>query len=129
MYVTVIVLGLRHNRWGYFIGISIAGLWNYVNLFVTTFFQGGMHQLQLLLTTGQLHRPDLVIAVFAVLFHFVLIYACVLGYLRLEQRYASDLPKLLLSFAVSTGYFAAIIAVFQPRYLELFSHMLHPHGL
>jgi len=38
MYLATIALSLHHNRWGYFIGISAAGFWNYINLFVTTFF-------------------------------------------------------------------------------------------
>jgi hypothetical protein len=45
MYLATLVLGLRHNRWGYFIGISAAGLWDYANLFVTTFFWNGLAEL------------------------------------------------------------------------------------
>src|SRR5215813_13534937 len=40
IYLAAMALSLRHNRWGYFIGISAAGFWNYVSLCVTTFFAG-----------------------------------------------------------------------------------------
>src|SRR5438132_3390151 len=38
MYLAAIWLSVRRSRWGYFIGVSAAGLWDYVNIFVTTFF-------------------------------------------------------------------------------------------
>lgn len=41
MYVATIVLSFRQSRWGHFIGISAAGLWNYANIFATTFFFNG----------------------------------------------------------------------------------------
>jgi hypothetical protein len=34
-----------------------------------------------------------------------------------------------LTFVLTTGYFALIIFLFQPRYLGLFPRMLHPHML
>jgi hypothetical protein len=37
MYVATIVLVWRRNLWGYFTGLSAAGLWVYANLFATTF--------------------------------------------------------------------------------------------
>ena len=45
MYLATIALSLRGNRWGYFIGISAAGLWDYINIFATTFFYNGLQQL------------------------------------------------------------------------------------
>jgi hypothetical protein len=32
MYIATIWLGLRGNRWGYFIGVSAAGLWMYASI-------------------------------------------------------------------------------------------------
>lgn len=37
MYVATIVLSFRRSRWGYFIGLSAAGLWDYTNVFANTF--------------------------------------------------------------------------------------------
>jgi hypothetical protein len=39
----------------------------------------------------------------------------------------TDIPKFSLTVAGTTGYFALIVAVFQPRYLDLFPRLLHPH--
>ena len=45
IYLAAIVLSLRGNVWGYFIGISAAALWDYANLFVTSFLTSGIAHL------------------------------------------------------------------------------------
>jgi len=127
IYLAVIFLSLRHNRWGYFVGIAISAFWNSANLFVTTFFHAGRQQLGELLATGHLSRPDLFISVPAVSIHFLLILCCIWAYLRLERRRWTDAAKFLASAVASIAYFAAIMALFQPRYLGMFPRFLHPH--
>src|SRR5262245_41994841 len=73
IYVAVIVLTRRGSAWGFGAGCIIAALWNYTNLFITNFIRAGLQQLSTLLQTGQLHRPDLLIAVIAAGGHFLLI--------------------------------------------------------
>src|SRR5688572_18961303 len=82
IYIVVIVLTRRNSAWGFGAGCIIAMFWNYINLFVNTFFKAGVQQLSTLLRTGQLPRSDLLIAVIAVAGHFLLILACVAGFLR-----------------------------------------------
>jgi hypothetical protein len=125
IYVAVIGLSLQHNRWGYFIGISIAAFWNAANIFATTFLRAGLSQLGELLTTGHVSRPDLFIAVPAALTHFLLILCCLWAYARFDKKQWSDIPVFLTSAVVSIGYFAAIIALLQPRYLPIFKRLLH----
>jgi hypothetical protein len=126
MYVATIVLVLRHNRWGYFLGFSIAAFWNYAQFFVTSFLRAGLQQLSILVHTGTLPRPDLFISVPAVAFHFVMIVCCALAYPALSGKRLSDIWRFLFTFAASTAYFAAIMALAQPRYLGMFPRMLHP---
>ena len=126
MYVATIVLGLRRSRWGYFIGISAAGLWDYTNIFATTFFYNGLQQLSAWVQTGHLRRPDLVISIPAWFSNFAVVVGCVWGYSRLRDKSAADLLKLLLTFVLTTGFFALDMWVFQPRYLGLFRQLLHP---
>src|SRR4029077_2357123 len=117
MYVAASYLSLRRNRWGYFIGISAAGLWDYANLVATTFFFNGMQQLSHWIHTGNLARPDLLIAVPAWFANFFVIVGCVWGYLRPPTTRPADVAAFLLAFAMTTGFFAADMAIFQPRYL------------
>ena len=127
LYVITIVLSLRRNRWGYFVGFSAAGLWDYANLFATRFFFGGLEQLGQWARTGHLARPDQLIAVPAWFSNLLVVVGCVWAYARIPNKRASDLVRLPVAFALSTGFFAADMALFQPRYLVLFPRMLHPH--
>ena len=129
MYIATIALTLRGNRWGYFIGISAAGLWDYANLVATTFFFNGLQQLSQWLHTGQLLRPDLLIAVPAWFSNFLVVVGCLWAYSRLPAKTVTDLARFFVAFALTTGFFAADMALFQPRYLGLFPRMLHPHLL
>ena len=126
MYIATIALGLRRNRWGYFIGISTAGFWDYTNILATTFFYNGLQQLTNWVHTGHLDRPDLLIAVPAWLSNFAVVIGCVWGYRRLRDKSSADAVKFLATFALTTGFFALDMWVFQPRYLGLFRQLLHP---
>lgn len=127
LYVATAMLVLRQERWGYFLGMVTAGFWNYATLFLNNFFHAGREQLGILLSAGQLPRPDLLIAVPAVAAHFVMIGCCLWAYLRLPRHEAADGGRLVASAVLSIGYFAGIMALFQPRYLVLFSRLLNPH--
>jgi hypothetical protein len=127
MYIATIVLSLRRSRWGYFIGISAAGLWDYVNLFVTTFLASGHRELAHWVHSGHLAHPDQFIAVPAWLSNLLVVIGCLWAYSRQPAKRLTDFGNFLLTFALTTGFFAAAIAIFQPRYLALFPKMLHPH--
>ena len=129
MYIAVVGLILKGNRLGYFLGAAIAAFWNYTNLFVTNFFANGLRALQALISTGQLTNPDQLIAVAAVAFHLMMIAACLIRIVQTSRKALDDLWAFLFALVGSTAYFAAIIALFQPRYLQLFPRLLHPHGL
>jgi hypothetical protein len=127
MYAATIVLSFRRNRWGHFIGMSAAGLWNYANIFATTFFLNGLQQLSRWVHTGQLERPDLLIAVPAWFSNLLVVVGCLWGYSRLQRKPLSDAARFLIAFALTTGFFALDMALFQPRYLGIFPRMLHAH--
>ena len=127
MYIATIALSLRRNRWGYFIGVSAAGFWAYANLFVTTFFVNGLHELAQWMATGHLARPDQLIAVPAWFSNVLVMIGCVWAYSRLPTKSLGDSGRLLLTFVVTSGFFALDMALFQPRYLGIFPRLLHPH--
>jgi hypothetical protein len=129
MYVAVIGLIAARNRWAYFIGLSIAALWNYMAMFVNSFFGNGLRALQESIAAGKLVHADQIISVAAVTFHFMMIVGSLILIVQTSRRAAPELARLLVAFAVFTGYFAASMALFQPRYLPQFARILHPHGL
>jgi hypothetical protein len=126
MYVAAMWLAVRRNRWGYFVGLSAAGLWDYTSLFVNTFFRNGLHWLWMWMSTGELRRVDLILAVPAWIGNLLVIVGSAWGYMRLRERVWGDLGRFAAAFALTTGFFAAAIALCQPRYLPLFRRMLHP---
>jgi len=119
IYVAVIVGALRHQKWAYGVGISIAAFWNYVNLFVNTFIRNGVETLGVVISGGPVANPGTIIAVPAALGHFGMISCCLWAYLRLRNKRWTDVGILLGSGAVAIGYFATIIAIFGPQYLPL----------
>ena len=127
MYIATMALSLRRNRWGYFIGISAAGFWDYVNLFVTTFFSNGLHWLGTSLATGQVQHVDQIIAVPAWTGNFLVVLGCIWAFGRLSEKSSRDLVRFVLAFILTSAFFAADVAIFQPRYLPLFRRALHPH--
>jgi hypothetical protein len=129
MYLATIVLALRHNRWGYFIGLSAAGLWDYINLFVTTFFRNGLHWLHASITGGHLQQVDQIIAVPAWTGNFLVVLGSLWAYSRLNEKTPADVVRFLVAFILTTGFFVGAVAVCQPRYLPLFHGILHPHAL
>lgn len=124
MYVATILLTLRRNKWGYFIGTSAAALWDYVNLFATSFFRNGLHQLSLWIETGVLRHADQMIAVPAWFSNLIVVIGCVWAYLRRTDKSGSDLGRFAIAFVSSTGFFAGAIALFSPRYLVIFRRLI-----
>jgi hypothetical protein len=128
MYLATTYLALRRNRWGYFIGISAGGLWDYAGLFVNTFVRSGLQHLATSISTGTISRPDQMIAIPAWVANFLVIAGCVWGYARLREKRVADFALFLAAFVISTGFFALDMALFQPRYLGMFPALLHPHA-
>jgi hypothetical protein len=127
MYILTIGLTVQRNRWGYFLGISAAGFWDYANVFATTFFFNGLEQLSQWVHTGHLARPDLFIAVPAWFSNLLVVIGCMWAYSRKPTKPRGDIIRFLVSFILATGFFAADMALFQPRYLGIFRRLLHPH--
>lgn len=127
MYLAAIGLSLRGNRWGYFIGVSAAGLWDYGNLFVTTFFRNGLRCMFAWIATGHLQHAGQIIAVPAWIANALVVAGSVWAYTRLPEKRRGDSGRLALAFVLTTAFFAASMAIFQPRYLWLFRGIFHPH--
>lgn len=118
IYVAVIVLTRRNSAWGYGAGFLISVMWNYTNLFVTTFIASGVEQLAVLLRTGHLERPDLLVALVAGGGHFLLILCCLVGFL-LTRPTARRWVEFVGGGLLAVGYFVVIIVTTGPQYIGL----------
>jgi hypothetical protein len=117
MYVAIILLSARRNRWGYFIGAATAGFWNLTALFGSVLFAE---------LIAHPSRPDLVLQGLAWLANFALVSGSVLGYRRLSTAPA-DAGRFALAFAASTAFLIAATAALAPAYLPNLAGLLHPH--
>jgi hypothetical protein len=118
IYCAVIVLTRRNSAWGLGAGCIIAAFWNYINLFVTTFIKNGLQQFSVLIQTGQLPRPDLALAVVAASGHFLLIIACLAGFLR-QRPGIRQWGQFLGGGILAVVYLVVIIITTAPQYIGL----------
>jgi len=128
MYVVATALALRRNRWGWFVGLSAAAFWDYTSLFVTSFFTSGLHWLAVSIGGGRLQRADQIVAVPAWIGNLLAIVGALRGYGRSPEKSRRDWARFGVALVLTTGFFAADMAIFQPRYLLLFGRLLHPHS-
>jgi hypothetical protein len=118
IYVAVVMLTRRNSPWGYGAGVVVSAFWNYVNLFVNTFIRNGVEQLIGLLQTGRIARPDQFLALIAATGHFVLIVACLSGFLKRRPN-AGHWSKFVGGGVLAMAYFIAIIFMTGPQYIPL----------
>lgn len=118
IYVAVSLLAWRNSPWGYGAGRFVSAFWNSVNLFVTAFVADRPRELVLLLQTGQLHRPDLLVAVVAFTGHCLLIVACLVAFVRMPRR-RRDWFRFVGGGFVAIGYFVLIIVTTGRQYIGL----------
>lgn len=118
IYVVAIVLSLKRSRWGHFIGISAAGLWDYIGVFASPLFvEIAEHPA----------RPDLILQGIAWLANLFVVIGCVWAYSRQPLLPRSDIGRFVAAFVLTTAFLAAAIAIFSPSYLDIFPRMLRPH--
>ena len=118
LYIATVVLSIRRNRWGYFIGISTALFWDYALFFTSPLFS------ELMRNPAQ---PDVLVQTLAWVGNLAIVMGCLWGYRRLAVRPRADWGRLALTFAGCTGFLAIIVGIFTPQRLALFPALLHPH--
>ena len=114
IYIAVVILALRNNMWGFGAGVTIAVIWNSLQLFVNHLVQAGAVAIWHFLSTGQVRRLDTMMVTLGCIGHFILIFACLAA--SVEDR-ATDRKwwKFAGGGAIAAAYFALIVAVALPR--------------
>lgn len=80
IYVAIMVLAQRNNALGFGAGFIIAAMWNGANLLATGFIAGGLHSLYVVLSTGQIVRPVLLLVLLGAVGHFLMIAGCLASF-------------------------------------------------
>lgn len=118
IYLAVVVLARRNRPWGFGAGLFISTFWNCINLFVTTFIRAGVEQLFDFFQTGRIARPDLALSLTAAAGHFLLVVACLAGFLRTRPQ-ARQWAQFVGGGILAIGYFILIIVPTGPQYIPV----------
>jgi hypothetical protein len=85
-YVAVILLARMQSPWGFGAGVFTATFWNVLVLFRTPVGPMGIEAVRTLLRNGQFEQPEVWLQLFGALGHFLIIIACLVGFLRLRPN-------------------------------------------
>lgn len=102
------------------------GIWTSVNLEIwKSFIRNGFERLNVLVRTGSLDRPDILIAVPAAIATAGLVVGSIVGYSRIPDKSWKDASVFGAALALVPAYFIGIFAVFAPQYLGMFRRLVH----
>jgi hypothetical protein len=111
IYVAVILFVRRNSAWGFGAGCFIASFWNYI------FLRGAAADIWALLT-GRVIRPDVGLQLAGALAHFILIAACLTGFLIQSPEW-KNWAKFLSAGLAAIGYLVVLMITLRPQYVPL----------
>jgi hypothetical protein len=114
IYIAIIILTRRNSPWGFGVAVFISTAWDCLNLFVTHLFEAGAGLLWSFLRTGHLSRPDSIMVFIGSVAHFLLIVACLVGFLQLRPGKKQWTHFFTGGFLV-LAYMALIIFIAAPH--------------
>ena len=123
-YGVAAVLCLRQSKLGYAVGFVSGVFWLWMGAFLTTFVWNGFQRVEMLIRTGSVDRPDVLIAAPAAIATASLALASAIGYARLPDKRWRDLIVIASAVAIVPAYFLAIFAAFTPQYLQMFRRLV-----
>lgn len=118
------VLCLRRSKLGYALAIVSGAFWLWMAGFLTTFVRNGFERLDILVRTGSVDRPDILIAVPAAVAMTGLVLLSGVGYARLRNKSWRDVTPFAAAIVSVPAFFLGIFAAFAPQYLAMFKKIL-----
>lgn len=114
IYVAIVILARRNSVWALSAGVTIAVVWNSLNLFLSHLAQAGVIVFLAFLRTGEVRRLDTMMVPVGCIGHFVLIIACLAAFFE-RKTDKNKWWKFLGGGLVTLAYFAVIIIIARPR--------------
>ena len=119
-YLVAGALCLKQSKFGYAVGIVSGAFWLWMAGFLTTFVRNGFERLNMLVRTGIVDRPDVLIAVPAALSTAGLLAFAAVGYLSFPNKSKRDAIPMALAIVGIPAFFLLIFWAFAPQYLAMF---------
>jgi hypothetical protein len=124
-YLLAAVLCLRQSKLGYALGMVSGAFWLWMAGFLTTFVRNGFERLDILVRSGSIDRPDILIAVPAAVATAGLVLFSGVGYARLRNKSWRDVMPFAAAIVSVPFFFVAIFAAFAPQYLAIFKSVVN----
>lgn len=119
-YVAAAALIWRRSKPGYAVGFVSGAFWLWMGGFLTTFVRNGFERAGMLVRTGTVDRPDILIAAPAAVFTAGLAVLSLVGYARRDDKSWADLVRFAVAAVAVPAFFVAIFWLFKPEYLQMF---------
>lgn len=119
-YLVAAALCLRRRTLGYALAVAGGLFWLCSGALLTTFVRNGFERVAMLMRTGHVDRPDVLIAAPAGIFTAGLAVFGAAAYVWHAPKRPRDAATFLGSLAGTTAFFLMIFALFAPRYLKIF---------
>ena len=84
IYIAGVILARRDSMWGYGAGVTIAVVWNGVQIFLSHLVQAGAVVFWHFVSTREVQRLDTMMVLLGCIGHFILIFACLVA--SIENR-------------------------------------------
>jgi len=110
-------LAARRSKVGYALGVASGVFWLWLAGWLVTFVRNGFEMLAVLLRTGKMVRPDVLIAAPAAVGTAALVIFSLVGYIRLHNKSWRDVGVFGAAFVVVPAFFVGIFAAFAPQFL------------
>ncbi|HEX3111587.1 MAG TPA: hypothetical protein VHU41_20975 [Thermoanaerobaculia bacterium] len=123
-YLAAAILCLRRVRFGYPLGAVSGAFWLWTGGLLTTFVRNGFERLAMLIRTGHVDRPDILIAAPAGIACGGLLLFSLLGYVMTPAKSARDAALFGAALILVPAFFIAIFAAFAPQYLGMFRRLM-----
>ncbi len=122
-YVMAAVLSLRRHKSGYMLGAAGGAFWLWMAGTLTTFVRNGFERVAMLLRTGHVDRPDILIAAPAACAAGGLVLFSLWGYSRTRNKSWRDAGLFLAAVGAVAVFFVATFVAFAPQYLGMFRRL------
>jgi len=123
-YAATAALCLRQRKFGYVLGVASGAFWLWMAGTLSGFVRSGFERLFMLIRTGHVDRPDVLIAAPAACATAGLVIFCLWGYFRLRNRSRRDFAMFAATLIGVAAFFVVIFAAFAPQYLALFKRVV-----
>ncbi len=116
-YAVAALLSLGRSKFGYALAAAAGGYWLWHASVLVTFVRNGFEQLAVLLRTGDVNRPDVLIAAPAAIATAGMVVFALIGYSRVRNKSWTDAGIFIGALALVVTFYLVVMATFAPQFL------------